>query len=89
MLSMLLNKTVSPSIFHNSSQAKKEELLLHAQGAIAGLKINADIMRYEDLLSFYHVRTLSMFICKFIDKKGSYSISSGVYLCQSVSSTSI
>lgn len=26
--------------------AKKEELLLHAQGAIAGLKINADIVRF-------------------------------------------
>nr|XP_004246927.1 paramyosin isoform X1 [Solanum lycopersicum] len=34
--------------------AKKEELLLHAQGAIAGLKINADIMRIDSEVSNIH-----------------------------------
>ncbi|XP_049406531.1 uncharacterized protein LOC125870204 [Solanum stenotomum] len=34
--------------------ANKEELLLHAQGAIAGLKINADIMRIDSEVSNIH-----------------------------------
>ncbi|KAM3325330.1 myosin-11 isoform X1 [Capsicum chacoense] len=34
--------------------AKKEELLLHAQGAIAGLKINVDIVRIDSEVSNIH-----------------------------------
>lgn len=34
------------SSYEEEVLAKKEELLLHAQGAIGGLKINADIMRF-------------------------------------------
>ncbi|XP_059306541.1 uncharacterized protein LOC132057984 [Lycium ferocissimum] len=42
--------------------AKKEELLLHAQGAIAGLKINADIVRIDSEVSNIHQKLDKMIL---------------------------
>lgn len=42
------------SSYEEEVLAKKEELLLHAQGAIGGLKINADIMRIDSEVSNIH-----------------------------------
>ncbi|CAN4116877.1 unnamed protein product [Withania somnifera] len=42
--------------------AKKEELLVHAQGAIAGLKINADIVRIDSEVSNIHQKLDKMIL---------------------------
>ncbi|XP_009599074.1 uncharacterized protein LOC107825489 isoform X2 [Nicotiana tabacum] len=48
--------------------AKKEELLVHAQGAIAGLKINADIVRIDSEVSNIH-QTLDKMILQLPSSK--------------------
>ncbi|XP_009776903.1 MAR-binding filament-like protein 1 isoform X1 [Nicotiana sylvestris] len=56
----ILAKTFSS--YKEEVLAKKEELLLHAQGAIAGLKINADIVRIDSEVSNIHQKLDKMIL---------------------------